>query len=128
MTLKEKIKACLEDMTERDLIEVFNRYCDENQYSEDRFYPMCDIDMMFQDCSPTEIITALAKDFDIDAEYFRDGIWGVDSWSESEASGEILKNWVGDVAKYIAESREDFDNDDIAEVLDEEDSEGDDEE
>ena len=76
-----KIHEALLDLGD-ELVAVWNEYCSKNNYMEDYVYQMYEFDEHYEGCTPTQIVTALADDFDINQDFFRFTRYGTTSFSD----------------------------------------------
>lgn len=66
----EEINNVVESLTEEQLIEAWNNYCDENHYEEVICYLSdYEINDLFSNKTPAELIR-MGKDVDLDSKYF----------------------------------------------------------
>lgn len=121
MTKREKIIEILENLCTEDAVEIWNDYCEETNNLDDHIFCMEEFDEVFQYSTPTEIVELIGS-FSTDDDYFTYGIYGVDSFVNID---ECSLWFPVDVARYSDENDEDFGNDDIREILDEEECEDD---
>lgn len=121
MTKKEKIIEVLENLYTEDAVGIWNNYCDEINNPDDCIFAMEDFDLVFSDSTPTEIVNSIGK-FSMNDDYFTCGIYGVESFYNIDDYDCWDPN---DIANYIIRNDEDFGNDDIWEILNEEESEND---
>lgn len=49
--LKEELKETIKNLTDREVIEVWNEYCRENSYYEDEIFVMAELDDLARDMS-----------------------------------------------------------------------------
>lgn len=110
----EELKELLENLTDSELVEVWNEYCDNNRCYDDKIEYMDDFDCLMEGNSPTKILESVAKDFSTYDDYFKFGIYGCKSFGDP--SDYI---YFDDLANYILDNDEDFDNNGIREFLDE---------
>lgn len=117
-TYEEKVDAIreiLDDMDESDLVDLYNSYgCAD---SDDRIYPMCDLDRELSSWYPSDIIREL-HDLDPDDYWFR---LGCEPESAYDAE-DLMRMDKYDLAEHALDSDEDYDNEDIRAILDEADS------
>lgn len=73
--LKEELKETIKNLTDWDVIDVWNEYCRENSYYEDEIFAMAELDDIARDMSPIEILEQFG-DMDISDDYFINGIYG----------------------------------------------------
>ena len=120
MTKTEMIKDLLENMSESQLYIIANEYSDKTNYYDDRIYDMDEFDEIMDGMSPWNIATKIFYgDFRPNDNYFRfDGCANLESFDY--ISDEID---LEEIADYIIDNDEDFDNSDIREILDEENEE-----
>lgn len=74
-----------------DIVELYNDYLKSIGRSDKQFVSMDEFDIHFKGYRPSEIVSELSEDFDIDDDYFRDtNDYGkVTSWEESDAYKQI---------------------------------------
>ena len=120
MTKTEMIKDLLEDMSGSQLFMICNEYFDKTEYFDDRIYDMDEFDEMMDGISPSDIATKIFYgDFRPNDNYFKfDGYDNLKSFDYISDEVDLEE-----VADYIVDNDEDFDNGDIREILDEEDEE-----
>ena len=110
----EEIKTFLkEEMSESDLLYIWNDYTDRNYY-DDHIYNMCEFDEIMDGRTPTEIANLVYQnDFNTNCEYF--------TWGVYLNCSDYIDDFVSydDLANYIYNNDEDFDNDDLRDFLDE---------
>lgn len=121
MTDAEKrdiVEGAVDNLSEWELLGIWNEYCDYNNYWDDRVYYVSDLDELCYNMKPTEIISRYG---DLDSyEYFKDGVY-------TEGSNDLLDLIdYGALIDYIIDNEEDFDNSDIADALEEIEEEDDD--
>ena len=122
MTDAEKrdiVEGAVDNLSECELLNVWNDYCDYSNYYDDIVYYVSDLDELCYGMKPTEIISRYG---DLDGfEYFKDGVY-------TEGSNSLLDLIdYGALIDYIIDNEEDFDNSDIANALEEIEEENDDE-
>lgn len=118
-TKVEKMLDVLGDLYEDDLIEIWNHYCDD--YNDDlKIYPIGDLDDWFCGMTATEILEACSENnVDTSDLYFRDTpYYGVQTTSDPT-------EWINldDLVVYILDEHNDYDIDEIRDLLDEIDKE-----
>ena len=106
MTLKE----ILENLSIYDLVDAWNRYCENNGYYEDYLYDIELLDDVLGGLSATEIIEKCGEVNTYD-DYFVDGIYGIESVDKYDVTDKI---YIDDLADYIENNPDDFD--DISEI------------
>ena len=114
MTDAEKrdiVENAVDNLSECELLGIWNDYCDDNNYDDDRVYYVDELDELCYSMKPTEIISRYG---DLDGfEYFTDGVY-------TEGSNDLLDLIdYGSLIDYIIDNEEDFDNSDIADALEE---------
>ena len=122
MTDAEKrdiVEGAVDNLSENELLNIWDNYCDCNNYYDDKVYYVSDLDELCYGMKPTEIISRYG---DLDGfEYFKDGVY-------TEGSNSLLDLIdYGALIDYIIDNEEDFDNSDIANALEEIEEENDDE-
>lgn len=117
MTLEEKIAGMLRDMGSRDLVFMWNDYCDSNRYDDDYIFSMAEFDDMFYGVSPLGIAEAVCNGdgFSPDDKYFKHTLYGLTSSDDPEYSGMID---VDDLAEWIVKTGNALNNDEIRDALD----------
>lgn len=116
MTLEEKIADLLRDMGSRDLVFMWNDYCDYNRYDDDYIFSMAEFDEMFRDCTPSKIAGLVSGDgFNLNDKYYQEGIHGLTSCDDPEYAGMID---VDDLATWIVRTGIALNNDEIRDALD----------
>lgn len=102
---REFIASIICEADESQVIELHNTYCDRHLY-EGRFYSMLDLDEVLCGKSPSEVISALSSNFNINDYYFIDTIYGLESTSDI-----LFKIDENALAEYLIE------HGDVAEIL-----------
>lgn len=110
----EELKELLENLTENELVDVWNEYCDINSYYDDKICYMDWLDEDLQNKTPTQIIDMIDNDFSLRDNYYKYTIYGIESFDDAS---DVV--YFDDLANYILDNDEDFDNDEIREFLDE---------
>ena len=78
---------------EEEFIEVIEELDDYNGYlADDRYYDMDEFDYILSDKSPSTIVEMLSDDFNICDEYFRFGMYGLESADYRDYS-EYMEYW-----------------------------------
>lgn len=77
------IKDCLPTMCTRDLVELWNYYCECNDNDDARVFMMYEFDSEMKYLKPSELVGYLDADFDIDDVFFKNGDY-VESTSDIE--------------------------------------------
>lgn len=121
MNKKERVLDWLREY-DSNMFEAWRVYCDDNCYYEDEIYDMEILDDYMYGCSATEIIDR-CSDIDTSDNYFRDGMWGMESFNDIEDHIDIdaLVDW-------IVEEDNDCGESELRDILDEYDDDEDDNE
>lgn len=123
MSKKEQIIEVLENLSTEDAVYVWNEYCEYTNNMDDYIYDMDELDYILWDLAPSDVLEAVYTDcFSINDSYFYYSIYGIKS-----------ADWLADVdcidwdavARFAVESDDEFNVDDIREILDEEEFEDD---
>lgn len=124
MDAYDKVLDVLSDLSEVDLISVWNEYCDANNYVDDRIYYMSELDDVYGygvlDGSPiTDIINTIRddfRDFDTSCDYFGITMYGYESFDSLDSfSGFDMS----DLCNYIVDNDDELGENQLREVLDE---------
>ena len=93
--LKEKIGEEIRSLSAYELVYMWNDYCDDVRYYDDRIYMMDELDDLFCGCSPTEILDK-CSDIDTCDDFWKDTIYGAKSISnvEDEIDIDDLIDWI----------------------------------
>lgn len=120
MTKTEMIKDLLENMSESQLYIIANEYFDKTEYYDDRIYDIDEFDEIMSGMSPWDIAAKVFYgDFRPNDNYFKfDGYANLQSFDYISDEVDLEE-----IADYIVDNDEDFDNSDIREILDEENEE-----
>ena len=118
MTKEERLQNIIDNMEDAELISAWNERCDSYSYYEDHIYYMSEIDELFYDVKVSEFLSNLADDFRVGDDYFKDGVWGIESFDDIY---DVIND--DDLIEYIINEDDDLGNDDIREILDEEEEE-----
>lgn len=116
--LKDRIIEALNDMSDSDLYYLFNQYCEEAGYDDDRIEDMDNFDELFQGSAWDAVRAAYYGDFRPTDNYFIFNAYG------NLVSFDYLtdKNSPYDedqVADFIIDNENALDNSDIQDILDE---------
>lgn len=117
MNKEEKLEKVLEELDDDKLVEIHNEFCESTNCYDDRIYHRWELAEYLYGRSVEEIIDAiLDSNFDKNCEYWKDGIWGLESV-------ECITDEIDmpQVIDWIIEYDKDFRVDEIREILDEED-------
>ena len=112
---REKLQAIIDNADDNDIITWWNDHCD---CDTNTIYYMDELDDYFigRNCkSATGIIDSLDSGFSTSDYYFTDGIYGLESFDDIY---DVVDD--DDLIDYMLEIDEDFGNDDIRDILDEE--------
>lgn len=74
--LFDEIMDVLQDLSDYELIDIWNEYCDMNGYDDDRIYYRDEIDELAYGMSPLNIIETYGAV--ADCTYFKFTIWGAE--------------------------------------------------
>ena len=86
----EQVMDYLDGLDDGDLIEIHNNYCSKHCYTEDYVYPMWMLADRLEGMSGIDVLECIAEDFNIRDEYYKNGIYGIEStdnvldWIEKE--------------------------------------------
>ena len=114
----EKVKEILENMDENELKRIWNEYCQNNSYDDQEIFEMWEIDDLFCDTKVSDFLDKLSDDFNAKDNYFRYGIYGLESFDDITDIVDF-----DDLTNYIVDNNETFDNDELEELIEEEDEE-----
>lgn len=123
MTRYEKIKSALDEMSTAELVNVHNAYCNAANYMDDYIYDMNEFDEIMSGQTPWEIARcAYYGDFCPAHDYF----WfnGYANLCSADYQPEIII--IEDIAQYVDDNNDDLGNCDLAEILDEDEDDEDD--
>lgn len=98
-TLKEAVRVAWDDLNESDKVELWNEYCDNNRYYDERIYGMDELDDLYMDSTPSEILNlAYGNDFNPRSYYFRHTGYGLESADYPDGWMEFddIKDWLID--------------------------------
>ncbi len=115
--VKEKLEDFLEEMSDDDVIAMWNNYCDNNRYEDDRIWYVSDFDDLMQGKLPSEVVEELSSNFSLNDEYMVFTIYGIASFSY--VSDDVCPIYISDLADYILENDDELENDDVRDFLDE---------
>ena len=109
--LKEELKETIKNLTDWNVIDIWNTYCRENNYYEDEILVMTELNDIARDMSPIEILERFG-DMDTNDDYFINGIYGGKSFTN--LYDEI---YLDDLVDYITRTFNDCYSIEIQEVL-----------
>lgn len=108
---RDVVENAVDNLSENELLNIWDDYCDYNNYYDDKVYYVDELDDLCYNMKPTEIISRYRE---LDGfEYFKDGVY-------AEGSNDLLDLIdYGALIDYIIDNEESFDNSDIADALEE---------
>lgn len=113
-TRRDAIREYIKNLLDHEQVDLWNNYCDAQNYDDGRIEYMEDFDDMFYGLSPLEIVRRLDSSFNSWHEWFYfDGTGNVCSTNYPE--DEVIQQ--DDIAEYIDESGDDLYCSGIAELL-----------
>ena len=120
MSKKEMIVAVLEDVRERELVSIYNRYLDLVNGFDDYIYSMDEFDEILFGSTPEQIARLIFYgNFNPNYDYFKfDGYGNLQSIA-AYALGDFID--IEYIADHIIDYNDPLGNDDIREILDRED-------
>ena len=123
--LKKELEDVFYDMQDYALAFLWNDYCDDCRYYDDKLYTMDMLDDIFSGLSPLEVLDKVGRDFDTSCDFWKDTIYGVESVSNviDEIDMESLIDWliekgtsdepdINDLLEAYASTNTEDDNDD----------------
>ena len=124
---EELLTACLEGMDDDDLVNIYNKYCEDSNYTDDMIFPMYELPDYIGDLSQYTLGDLFGRfqldDFDFDHPYFRDTIYGIESIEDVSCIIDI-----SDIVDHIIWREDCLENKAVQEILDQLEDEGEDEE
>ena len=104
-------KGQFENLSKKEQVEIFNKFCEENRY-EDDIYPMCEFDEIFSGKKPSEVFNMVQTnmdDVDWNDEYFVVTIYGFKTFNNPY---EFIQDYIGDIFNHseVWETRIDIDD------------------
>lgn len=109
---RENLQNIIDNLDDTEIITMWNDICADS----DVIYYMDELDEFFISCkSATNIIDSLDSNFSTSDYYFADGDYGVKSFDDIY---DIVDD--DELINYMLDNDEDFGNDDIRDILDEE--------
>lgn len=104
---KAKLISILEDLSNADLIEVHNQYCDDNRYCDDEIHYMDDLPEYLHDIDPMRLLWMVQEnDFRTNHTYFKmdyDNLVSIEEWKVREEID------ISDLADWIMRTENDCD-------------------
>lgn len=118
--LREGVKCALYDMHDRDIINAWNELCDNENYMDDYIYSN-DPDELLYGQTPSEVLNNIGSDYNINDEYAVFTIYGLESFDYvTDSNCPVDYDMLVD---YVIDNSEAFDNSEIEDLLEEYDSE-----
>ena len=118
--IREQIREIILSLSDADFVELFNRYCEDNDLMDDYIYSMDEFDEIMTGKSPWEIARCAyySGKFCPAHDYF----WfnGYGNLESSDSPEYEFKCTVNDIIGYIVDNSNSLGNDDIQEILDQE--------
>lgn len=121
--LYNDIKECLENMNTSDIVYIHNQYCDAAKYYDNEIYDMSDFDELMSNCDPLEIARKCyyTSRFCPDDDYFYFNGYANCITFDYYQDCDVIS--IDEITKYILDNDEDFNNDEIRDILDNADNE-----
>ena len=121
--MRDEVLEMLKDMNDSDLVAVHNEYCEKVRYDDDRIYYMEELNELMYSMKPLDILRE-GRNVDTNDDWIRWNGYG------NLESTDCPEDWMDldDIADYIVENDEDFDNDDLRDLMDEIEAENEEEE
>lgn len=110
--LREKVKEYVINLDDGDLVELWNLYCNEVNCFDDVVYFMDELDDYLYGMKPLDILNRVDKDFNTRCDYFRDGIYGIESF---DYVGDVM--YLDTLIDYIVENHFSGDDDELKKLL-----------
>lgn len=117
MEMLGKLEEVLENMSDSDIVDIWNRYCDEDKYYDDRIASMAELDEIYDGVlTPMQLLDLfLGCDFCTnDAWFYFNGSGNPVSTNDPFEAVDVYR-----LARYIESHEEDFGYPEIAEILEE---------
>lgn len=111
--MREKLYDVLNDMSDDDIVMVWNRYCDNNNYYDEVIEFMDFLNDYFCDMSVTEILEHIDRDFNVRDKYFR-STYVFESFNDPYDAVDV--DYLVD---YILDSEETLGSDELVEFFEE---------
>ena len=125
MTKRERIEEVISNLYDYEIIEMWNEYCDNNGYYDDKVFAMSEVDdVVFydKDLSLETVQWLQDNDFDPTDDYFAYDGYDIETFCDI-----YDKVNEGELADYIEDNDDPLGNDEIEEILEEEDEDEDEE-
>lgn len=113
-TRRDAIREYIKNLMAYEQVDLWNEYCDAQNYDDDRIGGMDEFDDLFYGLSPLEIVRRLDSSFNPNHAWFYFDGWG-DVCSTNCPENEIIQQ--DDIAEYIDESGDNLYDPGIAELL-----------
>ena len=113
-TRRDAIREYIKNLRDYEQVNLWNEYCDAQNYSGNRIGGMDEFDDLFYDRSPLEIVRCLGSSFNPDHAWFYFDRWG-DICSTNYPEADVIQQ--DDIAEYIDESGDSLYDSGIAELL-----------
>lgn len=113
-TRRDAIREYIKNLLDHEQVDLWNNYCDAQNYDDGRIEYMEDFDDMFYGLRPLEIVRRLDSSFNPNHAWFYFDGWG-DVCSTNYPENEIIQQ--DDIAEYIDESGDSLYDPGIAELL-----------
>ena len=118
----ERITDHIGDMRAEDVVSLWREYCLKQQYYDDIYEDMCEFDDLHNGMTPLQVAKLVYRqDFNPDADYYKETIWGVTSFDTAEdcVKDMDIKAMIG----YIVRNDDWLYDEDIQEILTDEEEE-----
>lgn len=115
MRTVDEIKEFLEDLNDIDILYIWREYTNKNGYYDDEIYSSDEFDDIMGNISPTDLAYKIFYgDFNPNHNY-----WCFNGYANLKSS-DYLDDLISfyDLAEYICDNDDDFDNDNLREFLD----------
>ena len=110
----KNIREVVEDFKENELVELWNKFCDENYYEEGICHLSDDeINDLFSNNTPAELIR-MGKDIDLDNKYF---YFHLNELNTTNNIFEVVD--IDEIVDYIIDNDDDCGDSELRELLDE---------
>ena len=116
MTKEDRIQAIIDTMDECEIVSMWNERCDSYCCDDEHIYSMNEIDDIIGKMWASDFLDKFDRDFDLADDYFKDGLWNYESFNDIY---DVVDD--GELIEYMIDEDEDFGDDRIREILDEED-------
>lgn len=96
----------LEDLTDEQIIEIHNQYCNNIEDYDSKIYEMSEFDDLFSSCTPTEVLDSVDSNFNSNDKYFQYNETLYTSFNYPENNEHIF---LDDIVDNIEDIPEDYD-------------------